>query len=79
MILSGNTAPQIASIQPQPHMDILQDWVHKQKIKVNETKVLLITFTLKHAKYSSIQLNNVEMPRAKEAIYSGFHFDDRLT
>lgn len=79
VILCRHKNPNIASARLQAHIDLLQNWLHKWRIKVNETKSTHVTYTLKRSACPPVQLNNIQIPQANEARYLGLHLDSRLT
>lgn len=46
VILASDVVPVTASTTLQRHLDEIQTWQHKWKIKINETKSAQVTFTL---------------------------------
>lgn len=79
VIASRHQNPQSAAAMIQTHMNALEDWLHKWRIKVNETKSTYVTYTLKHSTCPPVYLNNIEIPVAKEARYLGLYLDSKLT
>lgn len=78
-ILSSHTDPITASLNLQDNLTEIQDWLHKWKIKVNETKSTHVTFTLRRQTCPPVFLNNCNLPQAEEVKYLGMHLDRRLT
>ena len=78
-ILSTNEDPVTASLHLQEHLDSLQTWFRKWKIKVNPQKSVHITFTLRKNSSPPVFLNNVPLPVADTVKYLGLYIDRRLT
>jgi hypothetical protein len=64
VILTRHTGVLRASSILQEDLRILHIWLKKCKMKVNETKSVYITFTLRSDLIPSIYLNGVEIPSA---------------
>jgi hypothetical protein len=47
VILASPADPMAASTRLQHHINLLEAWATKQKIKINETKSTQVTFTLR--------------------------------
>lgn len=77
-IMASQEDPATASNLVQEHLDDLQIWMKKWKIKVNETKSKQIDFTLRRELCPKIKFNNIEIPKATTAKYLGFHLDSKL-
>jgi hypothetical protein len=56
-ILSPHPDPNQASAFLKSHLNDLQDWFRKWRIKANENKSFLITFTLRKAQCPPVFLN----------------------
>lgn len=78
-LLSSNACAKTASKQLQTHLNLVQDWLHTWKIKVNELKSKHITFTLRNNTCEEVRINNIPVPQANEVTYLGIHLDRRLT
>ena len=70
--------PTIASLNLQEHLHIIEKWLKKWKIKVNESKSLHITFTLQEGHCRAININQTIIPQREAVKYLGLHFDSRL-
>lgn len=68
-----------ASRMLQDNINSIDKWLKRWRIKVNETKSIQITFTLKHKSCPPIYINGVQIPQADEVRYLGMHLDKRLT
>jgi hypothetical protein len=77
--LSSHINPDTASANLQIHLDKLQHWFKKWRIKVNETKSVHVTFTLNKKTCPPVFLNNKPIPQAENAKYLGMYLDRRLT
>lgn len=79
VLLCRHKDPQIATDRLQLHLDMLQNWLHKWRIKVNEQKSTHVTHTLKRSECPPVYLNNVQIPHSDGARYLGLHLDKKLT
>lgn len=77
--LSIHKQPDLASQQLQKHIADLEKWLNKWKIKVNATKSVHITFTLRKNNCPPISINGVTIPEQSQVRYLGIHLDRRLT
>jgi hypothetical protein len=78
-VLATHMDPVIAVRYLQEHLQDIQKWLKKWKIRVNESKSVQITFTMKRGICPSVALNDIQLPQADEAQYLGIHLDRRLT
>lgn len=78
-ILSSNRNHKIASKNLQEHLNVLQHWLNKWRIKANETKSTHVTFTMNREICPPVLLNGQQLPQANDAKYLGMHLDQRLT
>ncbi|YCJ93244.1 MAG: RNA-directed DNA polymerase [Candidatus Karelsulcia muelleri] len=78
-ILSTNENPVTASEKLQTHLNMLQDWFHKWRVKVNSNKSTQITFTLRRCRCPPVTFNNSLIPVNSEVKYLGLHLDSKLT
>jgi len=75
-----STQPKQTVIYIQRHMELLQDWFTKCKIKVNVTKCAADIFTKKHpTQITNIRLNNTDIPYKQEVKYLGVLLDHKLS
>ena len=79
VILASHSNPLIASLHLQNHLNHIQHWLNKWRMKANEDKSTHVTFTMKHDNCPSVQLNNSQIPQVDNAKYLGIHLDKRLT
>jgi hypothetical protein len=78
-ILALDENPIIASEKLQNHLNLLQQWLRKWKIKVNNNKSVQIMFTTKATECPPVMLNDEPIPMKNEVKYLGLHLDRRLT
>jgi hypothetical protein len=80
VILATHADPAKATRNLQHHLNLIQAWIHKWKIKINETKSIQLNFTLRREQCPQVRLNNnnniLQSPNFK---YLGIHLDSRLT
>jgi hypothetical protein len=63
----------------QHHLNPTQDWLKKWRIKINETKSVQITFTLRKGRCPPAKINNIEIPSAAVTKYLAMHMDHKLS
>ena len=68
-----------ASRKLQIHLDEIQKWLRKWRIKANETKSVHVTFTLKRETCPQVYINRKPLPQVECVRYLGLHLDRRLT
>ena len=78
-IMLSNKNPQTASRELQKHVQKIDNWLSKWKIKINENKSAHITFTLNKRTCPMIMMNNIIIPQKQKVKYLGLHLDRRLT
>ena len=78
-ILALDQNPIAASKKLQNHLNILQHWLNKWKIKVNNDKSVHINFTTRSTESPQPMLNGEFIPRKNEVKYLGLHLDQKLT
>jgi hypothetical protein len=78
-LLAVHSDPIIASQHLQLHLDILQAWFDKWKIKINQAKCVQMTFTTTHATCPQVTVHNTPIPMQTDVKYLGLHLDQRLT
>lgn len=78
-VLSSHENPQIASENLQDIILDVERWLKVWRIKVNETKSVHLTFTLRRETCPGILLNNTLLPQSESVKYLGIHLDRRLT
>lgn len=77
-ILAKHKDSTAASDALQNHLNILELWLKKWRIRVNETKSVHVTFTLKKSICPPVALNNTLIPQDNKARYLGIHLDQKL-
>jgi len=77
-IFATNADPTTASHNLQEHLNTVQNWLKKWKIKVNETKSTHITFTLRNENCPAISINQTVLPQVESVKYLGLHFNCKL-
>lgn len=78
-ILSCHMNPRVASRELQEHATLIEEWMHKWRIRVQEQKCVQVTFTLNKNSCPPVLFNGVAIPNANEVRYLGVHLDRRLT
>lgn len=78
-LLAIHQNPTIASEMLQRHLDEIQKWLKKWRIKVNETKSAQVTFAMGKKTCPPVYLNKKQLPQEDDAKYLGIHLDKRLT
>lgn len=78
-IISMHENPDLASASLQLHLDLMTDWYKKWRVKINSTKSVHITFTLKLGHCPNVFINNTPIPTSDTVKYLGLHLDKRLT
>lgn len=78
-ILCSNKDAKEASKNMEEHLQLVDEWLNKWRIKVNETKSVHVTFTLNRSTCPPIHLNGKAVPQKTEYKYLGIHLDRRLT
>jgi len=63
-IMSIHENPDLASASLQLHLDLMTDWYKKWRVKINSTKSVHITFTLKQGHCPNVFINNTPIPRS---------------
>lgn len=78
-LLASHEDPVAASDMVQTNLNELAIWLNDNKVKVNETKSVHVTFTLNRAICPPVTLNNIQLPRSDVVKYLGMHLDRHLT
>ena len=78
-ILFSHSNPKEASKKLQNHLLLIEQWLLKWRIRVNENKSTHVTFTLRRGNCPHIKINNKFIPQKNEVNYLGVHLDKRLT
>lgn len=77
--MSSSETPQDVSLNIQHHLNVLEDWLTKWRIKVNTTKTVHVTFTLRRQTCPSVFLYGSPLPQTDKVRYLGLYIDRRLT
>jgi hypothetical protein len=78
-IFATHENPPIASMKLQTTNNKIDNWVKKWRIKMNKSKSMHITFTLRNQTCLTVQMGNVDLPQKNEVKYLGMHLDRGLT
>lgn len=78
-LIAVNNDPVMASRQLQHHLDLLQHWLSKWRIKINESKSVQVTFTTRKIICPKVTIYNTQIPVETEVKYLGLHLDQKLT
>jgi hypothetical protein len=78
-LLAIDSDPALASQKLQQHLDLLQEWFGKWKIKINQTKSSQIKFTIKCTNCPPATINNIQIPVQTEVKCLGLYLDQKLT
>lgn len=78
-LLAANNDPIVALQHLQHHLNLLQQWYSKWKIKINQTKSVQVTFTTRRMNCPQVNINNIKIPVQTETKYLGLHLDQKLT
>ncbi|KAF2885140.1 hypothetical protein ILUMI_21016 [Ignelater luminosus] len=78
-ILSSNNHADVASMNLQAHLHLLEDWLPRWRIKANEKKSTHITFTLRIGSCTPVTLNGRQLLQKEVIKYLGLHLDRGLT
>jgi len=77
--LAFHSDPDIAVSFMQTHLDQLASWCAEWGLKLNQTKSLHSTFTLRPRDFPQLFLNNQPLPYSQNVKYLGLTLDRRLT
>jgi hypothetical protein len=78
-ILGQASSPEEAATHVQTHLNLLQKWLRKWRIKVNTEKSVHVTFTLRRRECPPLYLNRNRIPSHNSVRYLGLIIDKRLT
>jgi len=78
-IMSIHENPVTASANLQSHLDLLSQWYTKWRIKLNHSKSVHTTFSLKHGFCPPVTVDNIPIPMSNSVKYLGIILDKRLT
>ena len=79
LIISTNENPVVASHNLQNHLSLMEIWYNNWRIKVNQSKSIHTTFTLKLGHCPAVTLFGTEIPSTPTVKYLGLTLDRRLT
>jgi hypothetical protein len=77
-IFATNVNPVSPSAQLQEHLSLIEAWLNKWKIKVNESKSTQTTFTLRKGSCPPVHINHTNIPPREQVKYLGLTFDCKL-
>jgi len=77
-ILVSHDDPSTATHYLQDHLVLLQEWLHKWRIKINAAKSVQITFTLRKGQCPPVYMNDTKLPVGNSTKYLGMHLDHKL-
>jgi hypothetical protein len=77
-ILSTKETHHTVSDNLQSHLDSLHSWCKHWNIKLNQSKSVQVTFTLRRATCPSVFINQISISIANTTKYLGLYFDRRL-
>jgi hypothetical protein len=77
--LSVNEDSRRAASDLQHHLNTLQIWFEKWRIRINQNKSCSITFTLWKSSTPDITIDDIQTPRNTEIKYIGMTIDSKLT
>jgi hypothetical protein len=69
----------IASFNLQIHLDLISQWYSRWRIKLNHSKSVHTTFTLKHGICPPVSVDNIPIPSSDTVKYLSLTLDKRLT
>lgn len=78
-VLASHHDPAAASRNLQASLNNIQAWLKKWKIRINESKSIHVTFTLRRGICPAVLINNQMITQKNEVKYLGLHLDRRLT
>ena len=81
-ILSTHTNINTAQAQVQPYLHQIHDWIQRNQLSLNTSKITTTLFTPDPAQYNTtltLQMNNDRLPTVKNPKILGLTFDPKLT
>lgn len=78
-IISIHENPLVASGNLQTNLNLILSWYSKWRIKLNHSKSIHTTFTLKHGFCLPVSVDNIPIPSSNTIKYLDFTLDKRLT
>lgn len=77
-IIASHSNPTLASDLVQENLYGIQLWLKKWRIRINETKSVHITFTLRKQTCAPVSINGIQIPQSDSVKYLGMHLDSKL-
>ena len=78
-VLTAHEDPAITTHRLQTNLNEIQLWLKKWHMKVNETKSVQVTFTLKQNTCPHVQLNNKQLTKPEDIKCLRINLDQKLT
>ncbi|KAL1139859.1 hypothetical protein AAG570_006836 [Ranatra chinensis] len=78
-ILTSHPDPLSVSESLQDHLDNLNSWCKRWRIRINQSKSVHLTFTLRRQSCPPIMFDNIPIPPANHVHYLGLYTDKRVT
>jgi hypothetical protein len=77
-VFATHDNPVTASSHLQEHLSLIEAWLNKCKIKINESKSTQTTFTLRKGSCPPVQTNHINIKLKEQLKYLGLTFDCKL-
>jgi hypothetical protein len=74
-VLSSHANLNIATANLQNHLDRIENWTRKWRLKINANKSTHVTFSLRKGNIPQLYYNNNTIPQVETVKYLGLHFD----
>lgn len=78
-ILSIHSDPSLTVKNLQSHLTLMEDWYTNWRFKINQSKSIHTTFTLRLAPFDDVFIYVTLIPSAQNIKYLGLTLDKRLT
>lgn len=78
-ILSIHSDPVVAIQNLQSHLSLMEEWYTKWRVKINQSKSIHTTFTLRLAPCDDVLIYGTLIPSAPSTKYLGLTLDKRMT
>jgi hypothetical protein len=79
VIISVNNDPVIASRHLQNHLSLMEEWYTNWRLKINQSKSVHCTFTLRTTPCPAVSIHGITIPNSQAVKYLGLTLDRRLT
>jgi len=79
VIISISPEPITASSHLQNHLTLMKDWYTKWRLKINQSKSVHTTFTLRLSPCPAVSIYGTHIPNSQTVKYLGLTLDRRLT